>query len=167
MDDIAAEVAASPCLRSLAEQLARMEWDDIKEMSRPGVVYRGRRQVDAGNFAYALLYQMLLGRLTGEPLHPLWSLGERFSPLCVYRGFDTTHGIGMQGDVIECLLSVIRETGPAVPVPLARARTLCHTRIRSFVDRCLQLRAVIEEGVGVQVNSHSWPCELISWGITP
>ena len=89
----------------------------LKDVSHNGAVWFPKRKTyrGCGNYIYSLLYQHILRASKGTDLESKFlKLGDRYATLSSHAE-DSTTALGKQGDVIEVMLAIIRETGPAVP----------------------------------------------------
>jgi len=132
----------------------------FKARSHEGAVYRKGRSCDEGNWPYSLLFQMLLKTvLTGD--HCLRTLGEKYPSLAV-NAQSSMDALSLQGDVIEVVLAICREQGPAVERPLQTDRRLVHEAVKCFADRMRDIRCMVTDDPRSSYSTWPWPNDFLA-----
>ena len=112
---------------------------DFKLRSHQGVIWQKvgnrMRAVDAGNYAYSVLWQICIfyGCRHKPSLERLYhQAGVRYPTLDLNHNY-TTNSLIMQGDAMEVSLAIARETGPAIDPAVARGRLAYNASVRDSV----------------------------------
>ena len=89
---------------------------NFKNHSHRGGILQKKKYYDIGNFAYAVLYNILIeDALTQNGLSPSMTLYNYGYLVNTYESLNINHSNWeVKGDVIECLLATSMETGPMV-----------------------------------------------------
>ena len=122
-------------LQTLREA-SHLSWKEIKKWSGEGFVYRRKRSYDEGNYAYSVLFFVILRVARGEASEALHGLSKRFVGLILmpFDGYDEDKMVERQGDIIECMLAKASLTGPAIGHRDRRDRIRFHQKIKEFLD---------------------------------
>ncbi len=131
----------------------------FKDRSHEGAVFRHGRSCDEGNWPYSLLFQMLLKAVTDD--HCLHTLGKTYQSLAV-NSQSSMDALSLQGDVIEVVLAICREQGPAVQRPLQADRRLVHQSVKSFADRMQDIRCMVTDDPRSSYATWPWPSEFLA-----
>ena len=89
---------------------------NFKTKSNRCGIWQTKRYHDIGNFAYAVLYNLLMeDALVQNGLSPAMTLVQYKWLVNKYESLDIEHNNWeIKGDVIECILATANETGPMV-----------------------------------------------------
>jgi len=134
---IAETVITNDCFRLCMHEIMQLDRNIFKDISQSGVVFIEKRWKDLGNYQYTFLYQLLLrvARDQQNDLLPLMqALAQRY-PTLAFRAKPTNSSLTMKGDVIEFVLSVARDTGPAISKEVAWSRIKFCTAMVEFARR--------------------------------
>ena len=142
--------------------LATVDRRVFKEQSHCGAIWYGRKRgwQDAGNFKYAVLFQ-LVARMA-KPTHPLHALGQKYESLQLYHDL-TCSAINLQGDVIEYVLADCYETGPAVPPDIRHCRLALREKIKRFMERFDDLHRILAYDGPVAFTRWPTPSVVATW----
>jgi len=151
MITIAETIITNDCFRLCMHEILHIDRSIFKDVSHYGVVFIEKRWKDLGNYQYTFLYQFLLRVAQGRRNHLLQlmqELAQRY-PTLAFRALPTDLSLIMKGDVIEFVLSVARETGPAISKEVTLPRIeFCDAMVafaRKFEDLC-RIICVNEDG---------------------
>ena len=135
------EILGSHTLAVVSELVEEGNKKDLKEWSHHGFIYRKKRSCDEGNYIYSVLFYWML-RLSENTFRgratPVEAIIQKHPGLTPFT--ETGHDYneeklwGFQGDIIEHILAICREQGPAIPRGVAKDRQQCHDAIKCFSD---------------------------------
>ena len=115
-------------------EASQLTWAEIKKWSNEGFVYRRKRSYDEGNYAYSVLFFVILRVARGEASEALHGLLKRFVGLMLSDGYNEDKMVERQGDIIECMLAKASLTGPAIGHRDRGDRIRFHQQIKEFLD---------------------------------
>ena len=137
MITIADTIITNDCFRLCMREILHLDRSIFKDISHYGVVFIEKHWKDLGNYQYTFLYQLLLRVAQGRQndLLPLTqALAQRY-PTLAFRAKPTDLSLIMKGDVIEFVLSVARDTGPAISKEVTLSRIKFCTAMVAFARR--------------------------------
>ena len=153
VDELLLAIIASPVLHDALDWLLSATRTEFKEASHEGAIWEARykRWYDAGNWCYALLYQLIWRLSTMENLlvHGLLQrIGEMYACLhCKHtqrQGLqhDSKKMLVLKGDVVEVALGLTYYDGPEIPPQLVREKQEFNKLVARFdrvVDEIFRL----------------------------
>ena len=98
-----------------------------------------KRSCDEGNYLYSVLFYWML-QLSKDTFrghaNPVAAIIQKHPSLTPFENgdYDEEKLWCFQGDVIEHILAIYREQGPAIPRGVAKDRQNCHNAIKRFAD---------------------------------
>ena len=109
---------------------------NFKTTSNRGGIWQKKRYYDIGNFAYAVLYNLLMeDALVQNGLSPEMTLFNYKCLVNKYESLDIEHSNWeIKGDMIECILATANETGPAVHPDDRKQRMIFMDFMRFYKD---------------------------------
>ena len=129
--DLAELIAFHPVTSSALDVVLRSTKEEIKTLSHNGAVRRHGRHHDDGNWRYSVLW-CAMGWLRPPP-HQLILLWLRFPSLHPHPAQGcSAKSVEFMGDMIEVMLAMTYETGPAVPDRINRIQL--NGLVREFND---------------------------------
>ena len=155
-----ASIIANAVFADVLSQLVHMKNEQLKRESYSGFVFCKRQLFDQGNWTYSLLWFMLRREGSrgdsGDVVGHLDQVVENHPSLVN----SSPGGLELQGDVIEVLLSVARETGHAVDRRTAELRHHLHRCIRTFGDTCDSLLYKLSPEY-IKITLRPWPHDFM------
>ena len=108
----------------------------FKDHSQRGGVWQKKKYYDIGNFAYAVLYNLLMGEaLLQNGLSPEMTFYRYGQLVNKYESLDVNHcNWEIKADVIECFLATSAETGLMVHSDDKKQRTIFMDFMRFYKD---------------------------------
>ena len=135
------DILSHPVLLQGLQEITTLTRQDFKNESNHGFVWVDKRNIDLGNIAYSILYCMLYRYARhfkhGDVWQVLQFLETRYTTLQLKESSD--NAIIMKADVIERVLYVARQSGPALSPSIRLSRQSLNALMKRYQETLVDI----------------------------